>query len=218
MDKIICYTCITNGKDALKEGQVKGSARFIAFLSDLNTPSNTWEKREAINLFADPRRNARYHKLLPEFFFDCEYSIWLDGSIQILVDPQTLIDKYLADADIAVFTHPDRGCLYTEANICMERFLDNPLAIGKQIDKYRKEGYLQDKGLAETKVVIRRNNEQVRRFNKEWFFELTTNSLRDQVSFPYIAWKTGIKVNYMVPLRHPEYRNAEFLYSKHLTG
>jgi hypothetical protein len=212
---MIVYTCITAGKDNLKENQVKGKANFIAFI-DRPKKSTTWKVIDSPNIYKDPRRNSRYVKTLSHLMFEDEYTIWMDGTMEILIEPEKLIEKYLKDTDIAVFKHPDRNCLYEEGKICRRMHLDDVGLIKRQTERYFREGYPVDNGLAETKVVLRRNTKEVKAFNKMWHEELVHNSSRDQVAFPYIVWKTKIKVTYMPSLFHPLYNNGEFQYYKHL--
>jgi len=213
---IICYTCITNEYDDLKDQKFTNNARFIAYVSDRDIYSDSWEVEQARSIYGNPRKDARYHKIMPHLLFDCEYSIWLDGSIKLISDPQMLIDRYLKNSDIATFKHPDRICLYEEARVCIANHLDDPAIINNQVNRYRQEGYPVNHGLAETKVVIRRHTDEVKRFNEAWFKQLDKNSIRDQISFPYVAWKLKTPIAYMPSLTHPAYTNGEFSYSKHL--
>jgi len=41
--------------------------------------------------------------------------------------------------------------------------------------------------------IIRRNTPNTKRFNETWWNEVKENSRRDQLSFTYTSWKTGIK-------------------------
>ena len=59
-------------------------------------------------------RSCGSHKVLAHRFFETQYSLWVDGSIRINVDIRALIDRYLDGADLALFMHPDRDCLYDE--------------------------------------------------------------------------------------------------------
>lgn len=82
--------------------------------------------------------------------------------------------------------------------------------IDRQIEKYKGEGY-KDKELGETKIVIRKNNPKTIAFNKEWLYQLMTNSVRDQLSFNYSAWKTDMQVYYM-----PTWKETNVIkYTKH---
>jgi hypothetical protein len=142
--------------------------------------------------------NAKMHKILPHRFFPyAEYSLWVDGSVEILpgTNIQELIDTYLKDADICVFKHPWRNCLYEEANVCLERKLDEKEKILSQIDFYKWDNYPEDNNLYECGAILRKHTSGTNIFNEMWWEEITRYSKRDQLSFPYSANKAHIQVN-----------------------
>lgn len=194
MSDITVFTAITGGKDDLLDDQVKGDARFIAYL-DYPFSSPTWEIRKAYTQFADPRRNSRIYKLLPHLYTDTEYSIWVDGNIRLLKSPEELVGKYLKEHDMAVFKHPTRDCIYDEAIVCAKRNLDNIETIIEQAQYYEDRGFAKNKGLAECNIIMRRHTPQVVAFNNEWWAQYSRFSRRDQISFPVAVDNTGIRVN-----------------------
>lgn len=191
---ITVLTSITGGKDHLIEGQTKGNALFIAH-TDAQTTSTDWTIKPAFNRFLSPRRNSRVPKMLAHQFASTEYSIWIDGNARLLVSPETLIEKYLANHDLAVFKHPIRDCLYDEATVCAVRKLDDPETIIEQAKTYEDAGYAKHKGLCECGVIIRRHTPKVEQFNNAWWSEFCRHSVRDQISFMYAVDKVGLRIN-----------------------
>jgi hypothetical protein len=186
----IIYTAITNGKDTLKENQNKENAKLVAFTE---FKSQNWEVRKPINLFIDPNRNSKIYKVLTHQFLDCDYSLWIDGSITLLAPIQNLIDYYLKDNDIAMFKHYKRDCIYDEAKICKKMNLDNPEIINKQMTRYKNEGYPVKNGLNEGTIILRRHTKKITEFNNLWWSEICSGSKRDQLSLNYCFWKLKIK-------------------------
>lgn len=196
MKNIAVFSCITGGYENPKEGQPFDKADFVLFTDDMSAETS-WQKRQAVDLYKDPRRNARHHKLLPHLYLpEYNYHIWMDGCVRMKCDPQVLVDE-LGDADILTCTHPDRNTLAAEAIECISKKRDHPQTIADHLGRIVGDGFPDDIGLAETRMMIRRNNKAVRKFNREWFYQLATGSLRDQMSFNYVVWKTGVKVKYM---------------------
>jgi hypothetical protein len=127
-------------------------------------------------------------------FPDAEYSIWIDGCLQLMnTAPDDLISKYLKDNDICVFRHKFRNCVYEELRACILQEKDDPDIMIRQVKRYHQEGYPRYNELAETTAVIRRHTKKVIEFNNTWWKEINAGSLRDQLSFNYVAWKLGIK-------------------------
>jgi hypothetical protein len=173
--------------------------QFEAFL-DRAQLSRTWRVSPATTLFPNPRLNSKYHKVLSHINFPSfEYSLWIDGSIEIYPDTSilNLADRFLSDADIAVFAHSKRYCLYQEAVHCMYRRKDDPETIRRQVFRYTQEGYPTNNGLAECGVLLRRHSKRVKEFNDLWWREILAGSGRDQISFPYAVRKADVKVNYI---------------------
>lgn len=145
----------------------------------------------------DPRRSARLIKIMPHLFFpNYERWVWMDGNLRLHqgVNGDSL-NKI--PGPISVFNHRDRDCLYKEAWICSHFKLDDPETIEAQIAGYRQEGFPTQLGLAETGGLIRDNTSEIRAFNRRWWKEVSTKSLRDQLSFNYCAWKENLQINYI---------------------
>jgi hypothetical protein len=194
---VVVYTAITGGYDSLKPQpqEARKGADFVAFLGAPRS-SGTWQTRMIHEGFPDPALNAKIHKILPHRSFpQARYSLWIDGSVTILFSHsiERLIDRYLADCDLAVFRHSSRICLYQEADVCLRRGLDDPALILRQVSRYTHEGYPPNAGLAECTVVLRRHTPAVEAFNEAWWDEIVRNSRRDQLSFPYVAAKMGLR-------------------------
>lgn len=192
----VVYTAISGGYDRLREqpAATTAGADFVAFL-DAPVESRTWRRRPIYAEFDDPVRNAKIHKILSHRFFpDAEYSLWLDGSITAHFTHSVgrLVDMFLAEHDIVVFQHSRRICAYQEGNVCLQFGLDEPGAIWEQLCRYMREGFPANAGLAECPVILRRHTAAVRAFNEAWWDEIARGSRRDQISFPYVAWKLGL--------------------------
>lgn len=193
MSKVTVVTSITGAKDKLIETHARGDAQFVCF-SDTPVESDLWESRPAYDKFKDNRRNSRIHKLLIHQYVDSEYSIWIDGNIELLKTPEELVEQYLKDHDIFFFNHQTRDCIYDEAIECVSRKLDTPENIIEQVKDYEEAGFAKHKGLWVGNFIIRRNTPKVAHFNNAWWSEYCRYSVRDQIALPYAADKVGLRV------------------------
>lgn len=186
--------------DALKDCQyLSEDCDYYCFTNSRHIVSHLW-KIIYVDLPKNfnPRLYARFIKIMPHinsFLKNYDYTIWLDGAHVIQYDPEYIINKYMVDCDICLLPHPDRECLYEEASICIDYGLDLKERIERQIEKYKKENYPIKNGLFASYVLIRKMNSNMMKFNEEWWDELKKNSIRDQISLPYILWKNSIKHN-----------------------
>ena len=212
--KLIVYSCITSGYDKAHNTLLRGEAlqkeegvRYILFSDTLHpcsmsTGGMEWEVQKI--RWAHPlcsRRTARYHKCLPHLVLPPhQKSLWVDGNLTFKnVNPLTdIVNVYLSDGvDVATFRHADRQCVYQEEHACVLFRKDHADIMRAQVNKYKTEGYPTYNGLAETGCLVRRNNDIVKEFNNTWWSEIEQHSFRDQLSFPYVCWKLGVRYNHI---------------------
>lgn len=194
--RIAVVTCAIGGRDAIRDDQTWGDAKWLAF-APKESATGRWEAVEPYDRFKSARRNSRAPKILAHRFANADYSIWMDANIALKVDPQVVIDEFLKDKDLAVFRHPERQCLYDEAVLCAKARLDDPETIIAQVSRYERQGFGKGRGLAECNVLIRRHTAAVERFDNAWWAEWCAGSVRDQISFPYALDVAGIEPNWI---------------------
>ncbi len=189
--KIVVVTAITNDRDALKERQVREGAEFVAFC-DRPVPSTTWEIRPACDLFRDPVRNAKIHKILPHLYFpDHDYSLWIDGSVELTEPAPRLVERYLAEHDLAFARHAVHATLADEVASCLREVRDDPAAIAEQVAHSAR---LDDAvGFPLGGVILRRHSNEVALFNLTWWAEICRWSRRDMLSLAPALQKSGAR-------------------------
>ena len=202
---VAVYTCVTGTFDSIKAPSITSpGVEFYCFTDHPERLRPPWKPRQ-VEFHRDNRRTARMHKLLPHKYMpDADAWVWVDGSMHLQGDVRTAVTKYLAQKDIAVRIHPWRKplCAYSEARACIEIGKDDPDLIKTQMDRYRAEGYPERHGMVDSAFLLRRNTAECRRFNEAWWAELDGGSLRDQLSFNYTSWKTGIGFQLMSNAGH----------------
>ncbi len=92
-----------------------------------------------------------------------------------------------------VMKHPTRSCIYDEFHACLDGQRDDRDTMLNQVQRYASAGYPANNGLVATGVMIRRNDKVVLAFCRAWLDELENGSIRDQLSFNYVAWSMGFK-------------------------
>jgi len=196
--KAAVYTCITDQYDWLLEPRVVSPELDHVCFTDGAFESDVWKVRSLVWRAENPRRTARFHKLMShEVLPDYDATLWIDASFCIERDLAPLVAAWLESANLALRVHPRRRplCLYEEAKACIKLKRGDPQRIHAQIASYRKEGCPERLGLYTTGILARRNTPEVSRFNQAWWAELERFSDRDQISFPYVMWKQPIAFN-----------------------
>lgn len=198
--KIVIYTAIFGNYDNLIDPSfINKNFDYVCFTDNKNLKSTIWNVIYVnSNDTNDHNRIAKEYKILPHKFFEnYEYSIWVDANFKIKGDFIELLLEYLGDSNLALIIHPDRNCIYEEAEYCKLLKKDDIEIIDKQISNYYAEKYPTNNGLIAGGFIIRKHNlDEVITLMELWWKEINTYSKRDQISFNYVAWK--LKSNYTI--------------------
>lgn len=214
--KIVVYTAISGDYDQLKSPEfVNENCDYICFSDNQSLKSDCWHIVPFREHFEDTTLTTRHVKLLPHRYLSSyEFSIWIDGNIVIKNNISNLLNLYLENASIAMFKHPLNRCsIKDEVTACIELKKDLKRKLIFQRDLYYSLGYQDgDACIPGTCSILRRHNEKkLILAMEEWWMHVRTYSKRDQVSFPFVAWKIGIPFNLIEYQSFKEY----FLRSSH---
>ena len=179
--KITVYKAVTGDFDTLIPPEEDFTAEHVLFA---DTIVDGWDSKPPFTKFKSDRRNSRAPKILSHLYVNNEYSVYLDGNIQLKVPAQQLVDEFLKDKDVAVFRHAGRDCLYDEATACVALNKGDVNELSEQVTSYAERGWPMHNGLAECGVIIRRHTDEVAQMNEKWWAEYCRYSERDQISFP----------------------------------
>lgn len=196
-NKIVVYTAISNNYDKLRNPRyIDPSLDYVCFTDQpywQRLANNTvWKIRPFPKAKTDPVRKNRMVKLQPHIYFsEYEYSVYVDGRIDIIGDIKELLAKYDYPIMLA-FKHPLRSCIYEEGQACIDKGKEDPDVIMKQLDYYKSQGHPEQAGLIEACALIRKHNDpSIVKIMNGWLNELLARSRRDQLSFPFVARLNG---------------------------
>ena len=196
--KIAILTSICGINTRLRNPNVKfEGVDYIAFVDNPHPQAPMWEQREALNFTLDGkyigRRNAKIYKVMPQMFLpEYDYWFWVDATHEVIIHPQKIIENYIGDAEIALWKHTDRDCVYKEAAILAQLRYDHLPLIQAQTQYYTSVGYPANNGLYELPVSIRKNTDDIKVLNMRWWEQICRYSSRDQLSMPFVLWKGNI--------------------------
>lgn len=207
--KIAVITSLFGLDTKLRDPSIKfEGVDYIAFVEKKHSNCVVWDQRIALNFTLDERfngrRNAKIYKVLPHLFLpEYDYWFWMDSTHDVVTDPKKIIKDYLSDSDIALWKHTDRDCAYEEARIINQLNYDFKDLVDGQVKYYESVGYPKNNGLYELPASIRKNTERIKILNLRWWEQICRYSSRDQISMPFVLWKTGI-----TPTTLPGYANG----------
>lgn len=192
--QIAVYTANVGRYDRLTAPVTAAGTRWVCFADVRLEAVAPWEVRLKSRQFRENVMEGKRFKCCPHLHLpNYRYSVWQDASVRLKVAPQVFLE-FLQGADIALMRHPNRDCAYREAKVCRDYRLDKPKRLRGQADRYRREGFPERWGLWDCSFIVRRHTPEVNVFGELWLAEIEANSRRDQISFPYLAWKMGITV------------------------
>jgi len=219
MKSIAVYTVLIGAFDTLKSvnPEFKKEADFYLITNqDIRTQDYIINK---VVVHRDNRRASRKYKFNPHIYLPgYKYTIYLDGSIELLESPLMLVNKYLKHHNIAVLKHPWRDCIYDELVECRRLGLIGRKGSGKHETFLRMAGYPVNNGLTENGVMIRRKCVENARLSSLWYEIYNIYTQRDQLSFCFCTWRLNIKYQLIdgTVRRTKNYEPSEFLYHPHL--
>lgn len=190
------YTCITGGYDKLIEPRIMTAGwDYICFTDNKALKSNRWKVVYIENTYElDNTRFNRMVKILNhKFVGDYDVSIYIDGNYQIMNNLDVFMSKYgNAEQCLVIAEHPKRKCVYEEATVCKQLNKDDNVMIDSVTKRYREEGMPVNFGLTQNGILIRKKDENAKKFMELWWSEVKDHSKRDQLSFAYVNWKYGL--------------------------
>ena len=142
-------------------------------------------------------------------------SIYIDGSIKIKGNLDEFLSRIISpNYSIYTLEHPFRNSIFDELSKVLKVFKEKKHIVNNILKRYNKEKYNLKNGLIESCIMIRKHNEKnCINIMSKWSKEIINYSHRDQLSFNYILWKTGMKIKYIPKIFALEYFKK---FSKHL--
>jgi hypothetical protein len=186
------YTCITGDYDVLQNPvNYNQSMDYICFTNNKKLKSDVWDIRYISDEGLDNVHLARYVKLFPHLFLeDYDTSIWADAKYLIRDDLMQYVRMYEKTKDMLCFPHPERDCIYDEAEKCKAIKKGVASDIDRQIKHYKEEGYPAHNGLYDSGCIVRNHKKtQIQEIMRQWWEEIKEYSYRDQLSLSYVLYK-----------------------------
>jgi hypothetical protein len=196
-NKIAVYTSIFGDIDDPKVQPPSEGVDYILF-TDKHKLAEGIDVRVAEPKFDTPRMSAKWYKIFPHLCLsEYRYTIFLDGSLQI-TNPNFAYEaiKYIGEDGIGIWKHPDRNDVIEESQASKPMIKYSNTLVLEQAQEYDKEGLPRNNGLYCTGTIVRDNhNPRMREAMDLYMKEIEKWTYQDQISFPYVVWKLGLKIS-----------------------
>jgi hypothetical protein len=142
---------------------------------------------------------TRYVKLFCQSIIDLPgIYIYIDANISLNRGFGVLYDQFLkSEKSLGLFKHPDRVNIFDEFNYALKvnKLITHSVAARKQIEKYSLDTEFSSVDmLFENNIIFRKHDsEKINNLMNSWWLELKNWPTRDQLSLPYVLFKSGVK-------------------------
>ena len=215
---IAVYTALFGPYDQVMEPYYQQHYDRVSFIlfTDQQVKLGGWQVKRVDRPHPDPRYASRYFfdqssLVLPEY----DYTIMHGANARLTMPPAKIVEYLPDDIDIACFAHPHRQTVYEESEACIRYKKDSYGVVDAQMRRYADEGFPKDFRLSACILLVRRNTERLREFETMWWKEVRRGSCRDQLSFDYCRWRTGIEIVYLPgnPFQSPIFKVGKHVHS-----
>lgn len=192
--KVVVYTATFGGYDVLRAPAVRDKGVEYICFTDVEPPlAEGWSVRivepPPVTPYAQREYKILSHQTIPE----ADITLYHDGNFQLLASPLDLIERYLQNSDIALFSHPQRNSVYDEIAACAKLNKDSERLLTLLASRYRSLGVPEEGHLFAGGVILRRHTHSIAEFNEAWMTELRRSSPRDQPALAFTLWSKGIE-------------------------
>ncbi len=199
--KTAVYTCILGDYDAISfPNYLDSNCDYYLITDNDNLKSDFYkvisvDKIVPVNVTSlrDKNRYCKMHGA--HIFKDYDYSIYIDGNVQIISSVNQLIEK-INEYGIGFHVHPHSKDPYMEALRCIVYKKEEREKIYSTIKWLASIGVERHCGAVECGVIVCENaNEVAKDFLHNWYeYYMNGEAKRDQLYIAPAAMKTGIRV------------------------
>ena len=196
----LVYTCVFGGYDRVYPPVESSPDTDYVLVSDDPAVSvegwRTFYRPESAALppkVANLHFRALIHRYLPAY----DASLYVDGNVRLLGCVGELFEPFLtANVALGLCPHALRSSVEEEAHWCSSiGKISDPERATRELNRYRAEGFADDQGLYETTILLRNHRAPLLDSAMALWAELFAHfQTRDQLSLPFVLWRTGVGV------------------------
>ena len=196
--KIAVYSCVCGNYEVPKPAMITENECDYYLISDdeqLAPGEYKWISVDSVvpSITMKPKDKNRYCKMHPhEIFPEYDFSIYLDGSIQIVGN----VAHYISDvgkSGLAIHRHRRSKCIYIEGIMLIWLGLVDRCTMALQAEKYMRAGIPRNYGMFECGMIVSDlKNKRLKSIYSAWYEEYLLGVGRDQLDLIYTLWKMRI--------------------------
>ncbi|WP_027715119.1 glycosyltransferase domain-containing protein [Desulfuromonas sp. TF] len=200
--KCLVYTCVFGEYDWIFPPILREAGLdYVVVTDDTGLAVTGWRTLVVdVECFRGAKAaNLHHRSLIHRILSGYDYSLYVDGNIRLL----GRISKFLEDfsdsgAAMGLYRHPIRSSVREEAETCLKSGkVAEPDRLEAELAYYRSDGFPDDMGLVETGIILKNHRHpDLDRAMALWWQLFEQFGTRDQITLPYVLWKTGVSCMY----------------------
>ena len=191
--RTIVFTAIAGERHALPNNTTSWPDMMV--FGDTPVALDGWSFRPSLYWDPTPKLTSLFHKYcLPSFFPDGTKLIWTDSRVSVQNHILTKISDHLDNADLCVFRHYERDCVYDELLAILGSGRGSFEAVQELENRLRDEGFPENDGLFETGLIGMKAGPGASRILRRVFGLARRHLARDQITLPLALRGTDLKV------------------------
>ncbi|WP_456447425.1 glycosyltransferase domain-containing protein [Thiolapillus sp.] len=198
--KALVYTCVLDAYDRVFPPlEPEPGLDYLIVTDDPGLSVDGWRTLTIdAKRFTSVQQANRYYKMLMHRElpgYAC--SLYIDGNIRLLGRTSEVLEGLVASgAALGVFAHPLRSRVADEIKACVQQGKTRPGdKTGAEMDYYRQHGFTDDAGLVEAGILLKNHlHPGLDRAMRLWWALYRRFGSRDQISLPYVLWRTSLPV------------------------
>lgn len=199
----LVYTAVFGGYDRVYPPvRPESDVDYRIFTDDPDMKVRGWKVHHVDAAgFATPKAANLYHRaLVHRILKGYDASLYVDGNVRLLAQTRPLFEELkTSGAAVAMYRHPLRTTVAAEVDaIIAAGKVAEPDDARREYASYVADGFCDTVPLTETTVILKNHRaDGLDEAMALWWTLFDAHLSRDQISFPYVAWKTGLKVHLM---------------------
>lgn len=211
MTRILVYTAVFGGYDRVFPPlRPEPGVDYVVITDDPHLRVRGWRTVVADVSALGSRPNRHYKMLGHRLLSGYDVSIWVDGNIRPLGDLVRFARAFQdSGAALGVYRHPLRSTVAAEVEACLQAGkVKDESAVRAEWRAYVEDGFPDADGLIETGVLLKNHHHpDLNEAMELWWALFHRHESRDQISLPYVLWKTRLPCMHQVgsfrsPNRH----------------
>jgi hypothetical protein len=198
--KRLIYTAVFKGYDRVYPPvRVEPDVDYVIVTDDASLRVAGWQTLcvDAGSLATPKAANLYYRALMHRILPTYDASLYVDGNIRLLGPTRQLFEALeQSGAALMQYAHPLRSSAAEEFEAVIATGKVNDVSrVRREFESYNSDGFPDTVRLGETGVILKNHRHpKLDEAMALWSVLFQKNLTRDQLSLPYVIWKTGLDV------------------------